>query len=147
MFRGQRLYPAGEGLQRGQEGDARSVAGGTEPGDGVDLCLAAQGGVLDADVVRGGDEDVRDLVQGGGAGFDGGPGGVVEGTYAADGVVLGDDRCPAGQRGAGGCVGVDGVGLADPATLGLVGPVDLDHGQARLAGGTGEPQAGLDPES
>lgn len=77
VFCGEGLDPAGEGLQRGQEGDAWSVAGGTKPGEGVDLCLAAQGGVLDADVVRGGDEDVRDLVQGGGAGLDGGPGGVV----------------------------------------------------------------------
>ncbi|MGO4417448.1 hypothetical protein AB4Z54_01360, partial [Streptomyces sp. MCAF7] len=72
MFCDQGLDPAGEGLQRGQEGDARAVAGGTKSGDGVDLRLAAQRGVLDAYVVRGGDEDVRDLVQGGGAGLDGG---------------------------------------------------------------------------
>lgn len=47
-----------------------------------------------------------------------------------DGVVLGYGRCPAGQCGADGCVGVDAIGLADPAPFDLVGSIDLDHGRA-----------------
>lgn len=89
VFRAEGLNSAGEALQSRQESDARPIARGTESGDRVDLRLAAQSSVLDPDVIRSGDEDVRDLVQRGGAGLDGEPCGVVEGAYPADRVVLG----------------------------------------------------------
>jgi len=67
---------------------------------------------------------VHDLVQGGGAGLDGGAGGVAQGAYPGDGVVLGRAGGPSGQGRPGGGVGVDGIGLSGAAPFGPVGPAD-----------------------
>jgi hypothetical protein len=122
---GQLLDALGEALQRGQDRGVDRVTGRPQPGQGVGAVRSFEAAVLGPDGLGSGDEDAADLVQGGRAGLDGGAGGVVQGAYAGDGVVLGGGG-PSGQDGSGSGVGVDGVGLADAAVFGPVGPVDLD---------------------
>ncbi|MFG2791851.1 hypothetical protein [Streptomyces sp. NPDC048419] len=126
---GEFLDASGEALERGEDGDVHGVAGRPRPGQCIGVVCAAELCVLGADGVRRGDEDLPDLVEGGGAGLGGGPGGVVQSTDAGDAVVLGRAGGPAGQSGSCGRVGVDRIGLADAPTLGPVRPVDLYDGK------------------
>ncbi|WUS19354.1 hypothetical protein OG693_34695 [Streptomyces sp. NBC_01259] len=81
---------------------------------------------------------MTDLVECGGAGLDRRAGGVAQGAYPGDRVVLGGAVGSSGQGGAGGGVGVDRVRLADAATFGPVGAVDLDDPVPVRTGGPGE---------
>ncbi|MDH6522104.1 hypothetical protein M2159_008483 [Streptomyces sp. SAI-090] len=138
MFGGQVLDASGKALQRGEDRAVHRVPGRPQPGQGIRAVCPFELGVSGTDGFGCGDEEVGDLVQGGGACLDGGAGGVVQGAYAGDGVVLGGAAGPSGQGGAGGGVGVDGVGLADAAPFGPVRPVHLDDRVPVRAGGTGE---------
>jgi hypothetical protein len=135
---GQFFDASGEALQRGEDRDVDHVPGRPQPGQGVGAGCSFELSVSGTDALGCGDEGVGDLVQGGGACLDGGAGGVVQGAYAGDGLVLRRGLGSSGQCGPGGGVGVDGVGLSDAAAFGPVGPVDLDDLMPVRAGGTGE---------
>lgn len=89
MLGGQFLDAPGETLQCGEYRGVDGVPGRPQPGQGVGAVTPFELPVSGADGLGSGDEDAADLVQGGGAGLDGGAGGVVQGAYPGDGVVLG----------------------------------------------------------
>ncbi|BBC35066.1 hypothetical protein SGFS_063600 [Streptomyces graminofaciens] len=76
-------HPAtsGEALQRGEDRDVDRVPGRPQPGQGVGAGCSFELSVSGANALGCGDEDVGDLVQGGGACFDRGAGGVVQGAW------------------------------------------------------------------
>ncbi|ODA69324.1 hypothetical protein APS67_006533 [Streptomyces sp. AVP053U2] len=135
---GELFDAAGQTPQRGEDRDVKSVAGRPQPGQGLGPVGALELPVFRADGLRGGDEDVTDLIERGGAGLDRRAGGVVQGAYPKDRVVLGSAVGSSGQGGAGGGVGVDRVGLAGAAAFGPVGAVDLDDLVSVGASGPGE---------
>lgn len=116
------------------------VVADPEPDEGVDTLVARQHFVLRADTVGRGDQDVSDLVQRRGTGLDGGSCRVVQSPDPGNRIALEGTGGPAGHYRTSRGIGVDRIGLADPAALGLVRPVDLDHGQTGLAGRMREPR-------
>ena len=73
-----------------------------------------------------GDEEVLDLLDGCGAGFDGAATGGQQGFECIGVGVFGDGWAVAGQRGAGGTVGIERVGFSLPAPGCPVGSVDFN---------------------
>ncbi len=70
------------------------VPGWPEPGQSAGVVGSFEPAVPGPDALGSGDEDAADLVQGCGAGLHRGAGGVVQGAYAGDGVVLGGTGGP-----------------------------------------------------
>jgi hypothetical protein len=91
-------------------------------------------------------------LQRGAAALDRGGAGQAQHPQRLDLAVLGlgDAGTPAGQGGAGGVLGIDGVVLATPAPVRAVGPIDLgdlDPSLAKMAGDPGAVAASaLDPD-
>ncbi|MET7665202.1 hypothetical protein ABZS99_41540 [Streptomyces sp. NPDC005463] len=100
VFGGEFLDAPGEALQRGEDRCVDRVPGRSQPCQGVGPVGSLELPEPGADALGCGDEDVGDLVEGGGAGLDGGAGGVVKRAYAGGGVVLGCAGGPSGQGGA-----------------------------------------------
>ncbi|WTA40375.1 hypothetical protein OG936_37870 [Streptomyces sp. NBC_00846] len=140
VFSGQVLDASRERAQGGQDRDMDRVVADPEPDQGVDALVAPQHFVLRADAVGRGDQDVSDLVQRRCTGLDGGSCHVVQSPDPGDGIAFGGTGGPAGHDRTSCGIGVDRIGLADPAALGLVRPVDFDHGQIGLAGRARKPR-------
>lgn len=71
---GQFLDAPGEALQRGEDGDVDRVPGRPQEGQGIGAVLPCEVSELGTDGLRCGEENVGDLVQGGGACLGGGAG-------------------------------------------------------------------------